>query len=40
MGYFRQMFREKEKLEDVEKELMKENTKKSKKMVDNRKILW
>ena len=30
----------KKKLEDVEKELMKENTKKSKKMVDNRKILW
>ena len=40
MGYFRQMFREKGEIGSVEKELMKENTKKSKKMVDNRKILW
>ena len=40
MGYFRQMFREKGEIGSAKKELMKESTKKSKKMVDNRKILW
>ena len=40
MGYFRQMSREKGEIGSVKKELMKESTKKSKKMVDNRKILW
>lgn len=40
MGYFRQMFREKGEIGSVKKGLMKENTKKSKKVVDNRKKLW
>lgn len=40
MGYFRQISREKGEIGSVKKRLMKENTKKSKKVVDNRKILW